>query len=186
MLDTSPNHSDALIARMEQALQALDEHRLGWFQAVRQDAVETFPRLGWWRQCRVGCRVPVMDMVINPLRRNVRRVAEEFVSDAAIILAQDSGRSAPNLELIGRGIELDWIADPTEVDFTFHRGWLQGNVPARRAFEADLLIHLEGIYRSLVRSQLKRLMDEIVEAMQSSPQQEMDSTATHLSASKGP
>ena len=103
---------------MEQALQELDAHRLGWFQAVRQDAVETFPRLSWWRQCRIGCRVPVVDMVIGPLRRNVRTVAEHFVSDAAVIMAQESDRSAPILELVGRGVELDWIVDPTEANLS--------------------------------------------------------------------
>lgn len=165
-------------------MQELDEHRLGWFQAVRQDAVETFPRLGWWRQCRIGCRVPVVDMVIGPLRRNVRTVAEKFISDAAVILAQESGQSAPSLELIGRGIELDWIVDPTEADFVFRRGWMQRNVPARRAFEEELLIHLEGTYRTLIRSQLKRLMDEVIEAMHSATDDEMDNSNAHLSASE--
>jgi len=165
MIEVQTKPSAVLIARMELALSELDNHRSGWFQAVRQDAVETFPRLSWWRQCRIGCRVPVVDMVIGPLRRNLRTVAERFVTDAASILARETGRSAPSLELAGRGVELEWLVDPAEADFVFRRGWMQSSVPARRQFEDELLIHLEATYRTIVRSQLYCLMEQVIEEM---------------------
>ena len=161
---------------MNNALNELDEYRSGWFQAVRQDAVETFPRLGWWRQCRIGCRVPVVDMVIAPLKRNLRTVAQGFITDAAELLSHETGQSAPSLELVGRGVELEWWVDPTEADFVFRRGWMQSSVPARRQFEDELLIHLEATYRTLVRAQLHSLMVQIIEAMQNA-QTDMDSAS---------
>jgi hypothetical protein len=157
--------SAAILERMGTALDELDQHRLGWFEAVRQDAAETFPRLGRWRQCRVGCRVPVMDMVVGPLRRNLRTVAERFVTDAAKILSSERGCSAPILELAGRGINLSLIIDPQAADFQFRRGWLQGTIAARRKFEEDMMIHLEAVYHAEIRSHLQHLMNEITQAM---------------------
>ena len=160
---TSP--SAAILDRMATALDELDQHRLGWFEAVRQDAAETFPRLGRWRQCRIGCRVPVMDMVVGPLRRNLRTVAERFVTDAAQILSSERDCSAPILELAGRGINLSLIIDPQAADFHFRRGWLQGNIASRRQFEDELMIHLEAVYHAEIRSHLQHLMKEITHAM---------------------
>jgi hypothetical protein len=166
MNEEQDEYSSAIQQRLEQALAELDEHRLGWFSAIRQDAAETFPRLSRWHQSRHGCRVPVMDMVIGPLRRNLRMVTERFVADAAIVLARESGRSAPVLELAGRGVELGLIMDPAEVDFVFKRGWIQGSVPARRKFEEEMMIHLEAIYRSEVRTHLFQLLHQTLRAMQ--------------------
>ena len=159
-----------MLERMADALAELDGHRLGWFEATRQDAVESFPRLGRWRQSYHGIRVPVMDMVIRPLRRNLRMVAENFAADAALILSSETGRSAPSLELAGRGVELDLFLDPTEVDFVFKRGWLQASVPARRQFEDRMMVHFEAVYNSLIRAHLKSLMDEVLIAMMESEQ----------------
>jgi hypothetical protein len=165
MTEESHAPSKAVQERIEAALVELDGHRHGWFKAVQQDAVESFPRLSRWHQTRHGCRVPVMDMVIGPLRRNLRMVAESFVTDTAIILARENGRSAPALELAGRGVELELIVDPIEVDFVFRRGWLQGIIQARRKFEEQLLIHLEAVYQAEIRSHLEGLLYETLEAM---------------------
>jgi hypothetical protein len=171
MIEQTSEYSSAIQQRLEVALTELDEHRKGWFKAVQQDAVESFPRLSRWQQTRHGCRVPVMDMVINPLRRNLRLVAESFVADAAVILAHESSRSAPALELAGRGVDLELIVDPVAVDFVFRRGWLQRNVPARRKFEDQMLVHLEAIYQTEVRSHLEQLLYSTLEAMQTCEQQ---------------
>ena len=166
MTEDHPARSPELEQCIEDALDALDRYRVGWFEALRQDAVETFPRLSRWRQCHIGCRVPVMDMVVRPLRRNLTTVAESFMNEAARVLAAETGGSAPTLELAGRGIDLRLQLEPSEVDFVFKRGWIQGIIQARRQFEHDMMAHVENVYQVRIRAHLSALLDAIIEAME--------------------
>ena len=168
MTEPTPNHSPELQTCINNALDALDRHRIGWFEAVRQDAVETFPRLSRWRQSQIGCRVPVMDMVVGPLRRNLTMVAESFVTQAAKIITAETGGSIPAMELAGRGIDVRLELEPKNIEFVFKRGWMQGSVSARRQFEQDMMDHIENLYRTHIRSHLANRIDAIIAVMKSS------------------
>ena len=89
-------------AAVSSALAELDKRHRAWSDAVRQDAVESAPRLGWWLLVRRGCRIPAFDLYTVPMRRAVDTISRRFIEEGAPQVARHLGKSPASLIMAGK------------------------------------------------------------------------------------
>lgn len=130
----------AFTALVEAAAQRLRAETRTWAEGLRQDAVESAPRIAWWRLVWNGLRVPVHAMFYQHARRRLDLCVAGLARDTALLY----GAEVDALQAEGaRAIRP--AARPATLDLWLRRGLWEGEVPWRRRLEATLLTRLDEV-----------------------------------------
>lgn len=150
----APTALDAIVERAVAMLRADCAH---WAQGLRQDAVESAPRIGWLRQISPGVRVPVHALYFVHGRRRLEAASRWLIEAAASELAARSGRSSARLVLIGHGLLRPPEFSPAQLDITLKRGLFEAEVTWRRRFEAAVIAETTRVTEQIFVASLRAL-----------------------------
>ena len=145
----------------QRLLHQLDHDSKVWAEALRQDAIESAPRLGWWHQVRRGIRLPVRDLYLSHAGRLVVRLARQFVEEGAAIRAAHTGEGQPRLILAGQGVVRPLDVADRAIDPTIHRSWNESELPWRQRFDRELGEAVAQVHEQILRSHLSATLSEI-------------------------
>ena len=130
----------AFTALVEAAAARLRAETRTWAEGLRQDAVESAPRIAWWRLVWTGLRVPVHAMFYQHARRRLDLCVASLARDTALLYgAEVDALQAEAARAIGPAVR------PAALDLLLRRELWEGEVTWRRRLEATLLDHLAEV-----------------------------------------
>ena len=152
----------ALAPMVEAAIEALRAESRAWAEGLRQDAVESAPRIGRLRQNTAGVRVPVHALYFVHSRRRAEAAARALVERAAAQQARPGTASAARLMLIGNGLLEALPERPVDLDITVKRDIFEAEGPWRRRFESTVRAQVEHVQEALLVAHLRALGEALV------------------------
>lgn len=171
LLDPTPTPagmSAELASLATRLLDQLDRESKVWAEALRQDAIESAPRLGWWHQIRRGVRLPIRDLYLSHAGRLSVRLARQFVEEGAAIRAAHTGEGLPRLILAGQGRVRPLEVADRAVDPTIHRLWNEAELPWRQRFDRELVAAVANVHQQILRAHLSATITDIERIWQGS------------------
>ncbi len=151
-----PGVARALDAALSAAIDSLDapiDHRLA---ILTQDATESVRRLSHWVLWRRGVRVPVADLVLQPLVRAVDAAARQL---GAAGVGPPPGQAARGLA--AQSVWVPFTVDRAQVDITVRRSLVEPEAGWRARFDEVLRAHAESVVRPCVRAHLAAHADRV-------------------------
>ena len=146
-------------------IELLDKRAPLWEDAMRQDAIESLAKLSW-TQMRRGCRVPVFDLYVIPMRRSVDHLVKQFLEHASVEAAATLGRPVDELKEVGLGCTSKLDLSAADMDITIARDLWEARVTYRVRFEEELQSHTNQVYSTHVRPFLTNQIEAILTAWQ--------------------
>ena len=146
-------------------VELLDKRAPLWEAAMRQDAIESITKLSW-SQTRRGCRVPVFDLYVIPMRRSAVHLVKQFLEHASVEVAATLGRPVDELKEVGFRCTSKLNLSAEEMDVTIARDFWEARVTYRVRFEEELQTHTNQVYSTHVRPFLTDQIEAILTAWQ--------------------
>jgi hypothetical protein len=125
-------------------LNRFEDRQQVWAESATQDAIESVRNISWWRQVRVGVRVPTNVLYFTSVRRFAQQELATFVDTHAPTIGRSLQVTPARLQRLGHALLADTVPPARMPDSQLERRWNEPELHWRRRFEQHLRAHIRS------------------------------------------